>query len=188
MKISKQERKRLIKIISQASGTAQYAIEKKMSDEQLVKASQNLESLALLKPANNYNRYCQGQKTKAANAKLKQFMSLHNSETLQAGKWLMDALSKSGKERQDKLLEKGLVHKTDYNNAVADLRDVIKAQQLGIQEQTDLAVETIGTLEKKLDIFRKQLGKIQNYVTNNYSAQEWRKIKEYLGKSRRNLG
>ena len=188
MKISKQERKRLIKIISQASGTAQYAIEKKMSDEQLVKASQNLESLALLKPANNYNRYCQGQKTKAANTKLKQFMSLHNSETLQAGKWLMDALSKSGEERQEKLLEKGLVHKSDYNNAVAGLRDVIKVQQLGIQEQTDLAVETIGTLENKLDVFRKHLSKIQKYITKNYGSQEWGKIKDYIGESRDNLG
>lgn len=188
MKISKQERKRLIRIVSKASGTAQYAIDKKMSDEQLIKASQNLELLALLKPANNYNRYCQGQKTKAANAKLKQFMNLHNSETLQAGKWLMDALSKSGEERQEKLREKGLVHKTDYNNTVADLRDVIKSQQLGIQEQTDLAVETIGTLENKLDIFRKHLSKIQKYITRNYGSQEWGEIKDYIGESKKNLG
>ena len=183
MSISKQERKRLIKIISKASGIAQYAIEKKMSDEQLFKASENLELLELLKPANNYNRYCQGRNTAKANAKLTEFMNLYNSENILAGKWLMDALSKSGEERHEQLIEKGLLHKEYYNNTVADLRNIILTLQLGSQQQTDLAIGIIQILENKLDIFRKHLSKIQKYITKNYGSQEWQEIKNDFGES-----
>ncbi|MBD3887684.1 hypothetical protein IFO70_39900 [Phormidium tenue FACHB-886] len=42
MEITKKERERLIKQISNASGVAQYALKEKMTDEQVIQASQNL--------------------------------------------------------------------------------------------------------------------------------------------------
>jgi len=61
--MNKRERNRLIKQISQASGIAQYALQHKMTDEEVSEAASNLNVLALIKSANIYNRYCQAQKT-----------------------------------------------------------------------------------------------------------------------------
>lgn len=57
MELTKKERDRLIKQISDASGVAQYALKEKMTDEQVIQASQNLAILSLLKAPNNFNRY-----------------------------------------------------------------------------------------------------------------------------------
>ncbi|MBD0300853.1 MAG: hypothetical protein ICV85_01365, partial [Tolypothrix sp. T3-bin4] len=99
-KLNKKERKKLIERISNASGIAQYALEAKMTDEQVTQAANNLDIFLLVKTANTYNRYCQAQKTAEANAKLKAFVNIQNSEIYQVGKWLANALSKNGQERR----------------------------------------------------------------------------------------
>ncbi len=60
MTVSKREREELIRKISKASGIAQYALAKKMTDRQVTEAAQHLEILELVKDSNNYNRYRQG--------------------------------------------------------------------------------------------------------------------------------
>jgi hypothetical protein len=179
-KLSKKERVNLIRQIRQASGVAQYALEEKLTDEQVIQASQNLEVLSLIKSANDYNRYCQGRKTAEANAKLKEFMNLENSEIYQTGKWLFNALSKKGKERKDNLLEKDLVHKEDYNQDVSELRAVIIEQKQGEQEQINKASQKIKALENKIDSLRNQLAFIQDYISNNYGRNKWEQITSYL--------
>ena len=114
MKLSKIERKKLIARVSEASGVAQYALEAKMLDDQVIEAANNLKVFLLIKAGNNYNRYCQSQKTAEANAKVKQFVDPKNSEIYKAGQWLVNALSDVGLNRQS-LLEKNIVHKDDYN-------------------------------------------------------------------------
>ena len=179
-KLNKKERAKLIRQIKQASGVAQYALEEKLTDEQVKRASQNLEILSLIKSANNYNRYCQGQKTAEANAKLKEFINLKKSEIYQAGKWLLNALSKKGKERKDNLLEKDLVHKENYNQDVGDLIDVITELKQGSQQQKEQASQQIKALENKIDSLRKQLSFVQDYITNNYGIKDWKQIASYM--------
>lgn len=163
-KLNKKERKKLIARISEASGIAQYALEAKMTDEQVTKAANNLEIFLLVKTANTYNRYCQSQKTAEANTKLKDFTNIQNSEIYQAGQWLVNALSKGGQDRKQTLLEKNLVDKNDYNQAVTDLKNTIDEQKQGIQQQTSEASTTIHDLEDTIDSLRKQLIFIQTYT------------------------
>lgn len=183
MELNKKERKKLIARISEASGIAQYALEAKMTDEQVIEAANNLKIFLLVKAANNYNRYCQSQKTAEANAKLKQFIDPKNSEIYKAGQWLANALSKVGQDRKQNLLEKDLVHKQDYNSAVTDLKDTVKEQQQGIKQQTSEASTKIHDLEEKVDSLKEQLKLIQNYITNNYSLNDWYKITNHIQKN-----
>ncbi len=181
--LNKIERANLIRKIRQASGIAQYALEKKLTDEQVIQASQNLEILSLIKPANDYNRYCQGQKTAEANRKLKEFMNLNNSEIYQAGKWLLNSLSKAGQDRKNSLLQKDLVHKEDYNEGITGLREVVIEQKQGLKQQTDDASQQIQALESKIDSLRNQLNLIQKYIRNNYGSNNWKVIASYIERS-----
>lgn len=178
--LNKQQRKELVRKVGKASGVAQYAIEAKISDSDLIRLSENLQILELLKKSNDYNRYCQAQKTAEANAKLKEFVNLQNSEILKAGKWLFSALSKQGEDRKSHLLEKDLVHKDDYNETLGDLTEVIKEQQNGLNEQTQIAVDKIKLLEQKNDQLRKQLMKIEQYIINNSGVKTWQEIQRYF--------
>ena len=185
MKLSKKERHKLICRVSKASGIAQYALEAKLTDESLIEADRNLKILVLLKDANNYNRYCQAQKTAEANAKLKQFLDPKNSEIYKTGFWLMNAISRVGQDRKQSLLEKDLVHKSDYNNAVADLKDTIKEQQQGITQLTFEAQAKISALEERIDSLREQLKLIQSYITKNQGLSEWRNIAKFVQHEKR---
>jgi bacterioferritin (cytochrome b1) len=180
MGLSKKEREKLISRISRASGIAQYALEAKMTDEHVIEAVNNLKVFALIKDANNYNRYCQSQKTAEANAKLKQFIDLKNSEIYKAGHWLINALSKIGQDRKQSLLEKDLVHKNDYNETVTDLRDTIKTQQDGITQQTSEAKDKIIALENTVDSLKGQLSFVQNYIINKYGGNQWQNIAKLI--------
>jgi hypothetical protein len=140
MELSKKERKKLITRISEASGVAQYALSAKMTDEQVIEAAKNLKVFLLIKAANNYNRYCQSQKTAKANTKLKQFIDLQNSELYKVGQWLVNALSKVGQNRKQSLFSTDLVHKDDYNQAITDLKDTIDGQKQGNLDNADLSV------------------------------------------------
>jgi len=180
MGLSKKDRVKLISRISKESGIAQYALEAKMTDEQVIEAANNLKVLSLIKGANNYNRYCQGQRTAEANAKLKQFLDLKNSEIYKAGSWLINALSKSGQDRKQSLLEKELVYKDDYNDTVSGLRDTIETQQDGITQQTSEAKDKIVALEDRVDSLKWQLSFVQNYITNNYGLNQWQTIAKFI--------
>lgn len=180
MGLSKKERVKLISRISKASGIAQYALDEKMTDAYVIEAANNLKVFALVKDANNYNRYCQAQKTAEANAKLKQFLDPKNSEIYKAGQWLVSTLSKAGQDRKQSLLEKDLVHKNDYNGTVTDLKDTIKAQQDGITQQTVEAKDKIIALENRIDSLKEQLSFVQNYITNNYGLNQWHTIAKLI--------
>jgi hypothetical protein len=184
--LSKKERKKLISRISQASGIAQYALEAKITDEQAVEAAKNLDVLLLVKPANNFNRYCQAEKTAAANAKLQEFFNTKNSEILKAGQWLFNSLSKTGLERKQSLLEKDLVHKDDYNKTKLDLEDVIITQQDAVNQSTIQVKKTIYTLEKRNDNLREQLALIKNYIKINQGSNTWKNIEYYLQQKLKN--
>lgn len=175
--MNKRERNRLIKQISQASGIAQYALQHKMTDEEVSDAAKNLKVLALIKSANTYNRYCQAQKTKEANDKLKAFLDPQNSEIISAGKWLLNAFSKEGAERREALLQKDLVHKEDYNAATSELRDTISTIKDATRESAEQSGEAIRTLEQRIDTLQKQLSSIEQYVRNNYGVRTWKDIK-----------
>lgn len=180
MGLSKKERVKLIARISKVSGIAQYALEAKMTDEQVVEAANNLKVLALVKDANNYNRYCQAQKTAEANAKLKQFLDPKNSEIYKAGQWLVNSLSKVGQDRKQSLLEKELVHKDDYNEAVTDLTDTIQTQKNGVRQQKSEAKIKIIELENRIDSLRWQLSVIRDYIINNHGAKQWQNIAKLI--------
>ena len=178
MEIAKKERDRLIKQISKASGVAQYALQAKMTDEQVMQAAQNLAILALVKKANTYNRYQQGLKTQEANEKLKAFLNPQHSEILNAGRWLLTTLSKSGSERKQTLLEKELVHKEDYNSTVTEMRGSITEITNTGEEAMAEAQTRIVALEKRIDTLRDQLSKIQTYISANDGAGKWQVIKK----------
>jgi hypothetical protein len=178
MKISKKERERLIGRISLASGIAKYALQKKMTDEQVIEAVENLKILELVKESNNYNRYRQGQYTEEANNKLTRFLDLEHSEVFQAGKWLINAISMTGQDRKKTLLEKELIHKENYNEAVSDLKDTITTVVEIGERSTEAAQETIKSLEKRIDTLKGQLSSIQQYISSNYGADKWEIIKK----------
>jgi hypothetical protein len=178
VEITKKERDRLIRKISKASGVAQYALQEKMTNEQVIKAAENLEVLALLKKANDFNRYTQRLKTQEANDKLKAFLDVQNSEILSAGKWLINALSKSGSDRKQTLLEKDLVHKEEYNDAVTEMGGSITEITNSSAKALTEAQAKIAYLEKRVDTLKSQLSKIQDYISFNYGRDKWQAIKK----------
>ena len=178
--LNKQQRKELVRKVGKASGVAQYAIDAKISDSDLITLSENLPILELLKKSNDYNRYCQAQKTAEANAKLREFIDIQNSEIFRVGTWLINAFSKQGEDRKNHLLEKDLVHKDDYNETLGELTEVINEQQNGLNEQTQIAKDKIKLLEQKNNQLRKQLVKIEEYIINNSGVKTWQEIKRYF--------
>jgi hypothetical protein len=182
MKLSKKDRQKLLYRVSHASGIAQYALDAKMTDDNLIEAANNLKILILIQDANNYNRYCQSQKTAEANAKLRQFIDPNNSEIYKTGLWLMDALSKVGQNRKQTLLKKGLVHVSDYNEAITHLTDTVKEQENGTKKLASKAKNIIISLEDTNDSLRKQLTSIQNYIIQTHGVNEWHNIKRIIQK------
>lgn len=180
IKLSKKERKQLISKISQASGVAQYALEAKMTDEQIVEATKNLNVFLLIKSANNFNRYCQSEKTATANAKLKEFVDIKNSELFKAGQWLFHSLSKTGLERKESLLENNLVHKQDYNQDISSLKDVIVEVKNSSNLLTDQSTQRIYDLQNRIDELLRQNDLLKKYITNNLGIKTWKNIEKYL--------
>lgn len=166
--ITKQERKRLIARISEASGIAQYALIKKMTDEQVITAAEHLDVLQLVKDASNYNRHCQKLKTQEANKKLQEFLDPERSELVKAGKWLVNALSKTGSDRKQTLLEKELVHNEEYQETVSDMGETITTILTTGEEAIGDAKTKISELEGRIDRLKGQMIKVQGYISNNY--------------------
>ena len=84
----------------------------------------------------------------------------------------------TGQERKKTLLEKELVHKENYNEAVSDLRDTITTVVEIRERSTEVAQETIESLEKRIDTLKGQLSSIEQYVSSNYGTDKWKIIKK----------
>jgi len=120
-KLSTNQRKSLIRKISQVSGIAQYALQEKLSNTDILELFKILDSLLIIKPANDYNRYCQAKKTAEANAKLKEFANKKlpeykenldkvveiASQIIQASNDRIDTLSKQNSKIKDYILKNG---------------------------------------------------------------------------------
>lgn len=180
--MKKQERKRLIRQISQVSGVAQYALDARMSDEQVSEAAQNLNALGLIKAANDYNRYCQGQKTRAANEKLEELKNFMKSQwedstTYHLGKRIWNALTKTGEERKQELLKDDLVHKEDYNQMASSYRDALETQREGYSENIEQMKHLKDVYEDRLKTLKHQLEKMEEAVEYHHGASGLKKVK-----------
>jgi hypothetical protein len=90
----------------------------------------------------------------------------------------MDALSRTGSDRKQKLFEKELVHKEDYNETLSGMRDTLETINITSEQITKEAETTISSLERQIDILRDQMFRVQEYVSNNYGADKWRAIRD----------
>lgn len=113
----------------------------------------------------------------------KTIYGFENSEILNFSQFIWNALQKRGKERKTELIKHELVHKDDYNLAVADLRSTIEAQKKGIQQVIVEPKITIKDLENTVDSLRRQQILVQDYITNNYGLNNWQKIANYIHKN-----
>ncbi|MGK7918663.1 MAG: hypothetical protein AB4080_01460 [Trichodesmium sp.] len=201
--LTKKERKEKIRIIAKNSGIRQEYLDLKLTDEDILEVYDNLRPLQIVKPANTYNRYMLSQNTGKANKKakeaetiakvekeradkaesqLQQFLNPENSELLQIGRWLKNALSKVGKERAELLNEKDLVHQTDYEYHVEDLKDALEGHQQ-IAEEIVLGGHQIQKeVKSKLDVLREQQNMTKRYIIKNYGIDVWQKIEYYFDK------
>ncbi|MDJ0517868.1 MAG: hypothetical protein QNJ74_16990 [Trichodesmium sp. MO_231.B1] len=201
--LSKKERKEKIRIIAKNSGIRQEYLDLKLTDEDILEVYENLRPLQIVKPANTYNRYMLSQNTGKANKKaevaetkanaekeradkaesqLKQFLNPENSELLRIGRWLQNALSKVGKERAELLKEKNLVHKTDYENDVEDLKDALEEHQQ-IAEEIVLGGHQIKKeIKSKFDVLRHQQNMTKKYIIKHYGIDVWQKIEYFFDK------
>ncbi len=201
--LSKKERKEKIRIIAKNSGIRQEYLDLKLTDEDILEVYENLRPLQIVKPANTYNRYMLSQNTGKANKKaelaetkakaekqradkaesqLQQFLNPENSELLRIGRWLQNALSKVGKERTELLKEKNLVHKTDYENDVEDLKDALEEHQQ-IAEEIVLGGHQIKKeIKSKFDVLKHQQNLTKKYIIKHYGIDVWQKIEYFFDK------
>ncbi|NEQ78047.1 MAG: hypothetical protein F6K23_36625 [Okeania sp. SIO2C9] len=203
MTLSKKERKDKIRIIAKNSGIRQEYLDLKLTDDDILEVYENLRPLQIVKPANTYNRYMLSQNTGKANKKakmaetkanaekeradraesqLQQFLNPENSELLQIGRWLKNALSKVGKERAELLKEKDLVHKTDYENDVEDIKDAMEEHQQIAEEALLGGHQLKKEVNTKLDVLRHQQNMTKKYIIKHYGMDVWQKIEYYFDK------
>ncbi|NES05757.1 MAG: hypothetical protein F6K22_24865 [Okeania sp. SIO2F4] len=201
--LSKKERKEKIRIIAKNSGIRQEYLDLKLTDEDILEVYENLRPLQIVKPANTYNRYMLSQNTGKANKKaevaetkanaekeradkaesqLQQFLNPENSELLRIGRWLQNALSKVGKERAELLKEKNLVHKTDYENDVEDLKDALEEHQEIAKEIVSEGHQLQKEVDNKLDVLRHQQNMTKKYIIKHYGIDVWQKIEYFFDK------
>ncbi|NEO54467.1 MAG: hypothetical protein F6K54_16100 [Okeania sp. SIO3B5] len=203
MTLSKKERKDKIRIIAKNSGIRQEYLDLKLTDDDILEVYENLRPLQIVKPANTYNRYMLSQNTGEANKKakmaetkanaekeradraesqLQQFLNPENSELLQIGRWLKNALSKVGKERAELLKEKDLVHKTDYEHHVEDIKDAMEEHQQIAEEVVLESHQLKKEVNTKLDVLRHQQNMTKKYIIKHYGMDIWQKIEYYFDK------
>ena len=201
--LSKKERKEKIRIIAKNSGIRQEYLDLKLTDDDILEVYENLRPLQIVKPANTYNRYMLSQNTGKANKKaeeaetkansekeradkaesqLQQFLNPENSELLQIGRWLQNALSKVGKERAKLLNEKDLVHKTDYENDVEDIKDAMEEHQKLAEEVVLGGHQIKKEVNSKLDVLKQQQNMTKKYIIKHYGIDVWQKIEYYFDK------
>jgi hypothetical protein len=106
----------------------------------------------------------------------KELLNLEKSEIYQAGKWLFDALSLTGNALVKALLERDLLPKGYYNEAmteVAELKDEYS-------QNNSASKKIIGQLQVKNDILRKKLVFLEKYIINKYGKKVWDQILSYM--------
>ncbi|MGD1808485.1 hypothetical protein ACP6PL_24040 [Dapis sp. BLCC M126] len=185
VELSKKERKQKIRIIANNSGIRQEYLDLKLTDDDILEVYDNLRPLQIVKSANTYNRYMLSESTGKANKKaelaetkakaekqradqaesqLQQFLNPENSELLQIGRWLQNTLSKVGKERAKLLNEKDLVHKTDYENDVEDLKDALEEHQQIAEEVVLEGHQIKKEVKSKFDVLKQQQNMTKKYI------------------------
>ncbi|BAW97960.1 hypothetical protein NIES970_29230 (plasmid) [[Synechococcus] sp. NIES-970] len=157
-----EHRKKLIRQISNATGVAGYALDKKLSDEEVSTLLLNLEAIHLLKKSVNYNRYCQAQKTRKANERLKQFLDIKESEILNTGKKIFETL--------------GWIPKKEHDKVIADVKDGYSEIEETFVETIDKSQEIIEQLQVRIDRLRYQQSSLRDYVKFNYGDRAWKEI------------
>lgn len=201
--LTKKERKEKIRIIAKNSGIRQEYLDLKLTDNEILEVYDNLRPLQIVKPANTYNRYMLSQSTGKANKKAKEaetkanaekeradkaesqlqkFLNPENSELLRIGRWLQNALSKVGKERAELLNEKDLVHKTDYENDVKDIKDALEDHQQIAEEIVSEGHQLQKEVHSKLDVLKHQQNMTKKYIIKHYGIDVWQKIEYYFDK------
>lgn len=167
MKLSKSERKEVVKKLAAGTSVAGYAFDdalkkKKITEEQLLAMVEHLEILELLSPVIRQNRWKQGKRTEEANKKTKEveqelktvkqkLIDFESSEIYQLGKWLMEKLSLSGKERKQELAKQNLVHIADHKEDLGELVETLQEHNRIANEQLEENEQTIQSLENTID-------------------------------------
>jgi hypothetical protein len=196
------ERKELIRQLAEASGVAQYAFEDAlkqgmMTDDELQELSRYVSICSLLKPAVMKNRAKQksytrmanrkteevGHELNEANRKLQEFMNLQNSEIIQAGRWLLNALSNKGDERKAALRERELVHQADYTEAVNDMGGTISHMREISAQNKDQYGHIVKHLEQRIDNLTDYLKAIKQKVVEDQGLRAWERIEKEVGKN-----
>ncbi|MEM7760236.1 MAG: hypothetical protein AAF298_19225 [Cyanobacteria bacterium P01_A01_bin.40] len=173
-----------------------------LSEDELLFLVDNIEIISVLKPVIKANRDRQRNdsrknndklrnETKSANIKvqeleqenitlkqkidnlLRDLLDIENSEIYRLGQWLKQALSKTGSERDQVLLEKELVHKEFYNNTVK------KAQtESEIRDEDDREIESeylkiVKSFTERVDYLREINEKSKKFIKDNHGDDAW---------------
>lgn len=182
--MKKKERNKLDRKISEASGVAAYAISEAMTDEEAIEAVKYLEVFSLLKSSVNKNRNAQKQLTikgkekarQEERAKLEKFLNPQNSEIINAGKWLVSALSMQGNQRKETLKEKDLVHGDDHRKSMYGMHHTIKQVESISQELIDDDQKVIKDLERRVDHARRHVEYVEKQIIQKHGEKEWHRI------------
>jgi hypothetical protein len=106
----------------------------------------------------------------------KELLTLENSKIYQAGKWLLDALSLKGNALVKALLERDLLPKGYYNEAMTEVSEL--KDEYG--KKNIISKEIIKQLQLKNDILRKKLVFLEKCIINNYGKSTWNQILGYM--------
>lgn len=162
--LTKKEKESLSRKIAKASGTAQYAISAKLSDESLLELAspEAIAILSQLKPATWAMRDQQRRKTGDANriletykARIEELTNFDESEILNTAKRIAKALRLSGKERFEKLKKEKVVHADNYNELYENLKAEVSENIAARGQLKDLYSANIKAKDSRIDTLKK---------------------------------
>lgn len=162
--ITRKEREKLIRKISKASGTTQYAIGAKLSDESLLELDkpEAITILSLMKPATWAMRDQQRRKTGDANRlvesykdRIDQLTKFGESEILNTAKRIAKALGFSGQKRFEALKVEKVVHADDYNELHDNLEAEVKENIAAREQLKDIYSKNIKAKDSRIDTLKK---------------------------------
>jgi hypothetical protein len=110
----------------------------------------------------------------------KELLTLENSKIYQAGKWLLDALSLKGNALVKALLERDLLPKGYYNEAITEISQTTRELREEYREANITSKKIIKQLQLKNDDLRKKLVSLEEYIINNYGKKAWNQILGYM--------
>jgi|GEM_PF-5254128 len=176
-----------------------------LSEDQLWFLVENIEIISVLKPVISANRQGQKKSSEKNNKKfrdeaksakikvkeledenttlkqkidnlLTELFDIENSELYQLGKWLKNALSKTGTERDKDLIDKELVHKEFYNNTVTIAKAEFERRDNEDREIESEYLHTVQNLEARIDYLRKIADKSEKFVKDNHGNDTWNNL------------